>query len=55
MTLSYFVGCFKCGKRENFIKFVCEKKGYSFTEALNGVSGVLGITVSNVQHKKLQK
>ncbi|WP_213818959.1 toprim domain-containing protein [Garciella nitratireducens] len=46
---SYFVGCFKCGKRENFIKFVCEKKNYSFTEALEWITGVLGITVSNIQ------
>ena len=45
---SYFVGCFKCGKRENFIKFVCEKKGYSFIEALEWVAGVLGITVVNI-------
>lgn len=45
---SYFVGCFKCGKRENFIKFVCEKKGYRFIEALEWVAGVLGITVVNI-------
>jgi 5S rRNA maturation endonuclease (ribonuclease M5) len=44
---SYFVGCFKCGERKNFIKFVCEKKGYRFIEALEWISGVLGITVTN--------
>lgn len=44
---SYFIGCFKCGERKNFIKFVCEKKGYRFIEAVEWISRVLGITVSN--------
>jgi len=52
---SYFVGCFKCGEKRNFIKFVCEKKGYSFTEALKWISDILGIMVSNVRHKNIEE
>ncbi len=50
---SYFVCCFKCGEKRNFIKFVCEKRGYDFTEALKWISDVLGITVLNVAHKSV--
>ena len=48
---SYFIGCYKCGERRNFIKFICEKRGYDFIEALEWISGVLGITVLNIPHK----
>lgn len=48
---SYFVGCFKCGEKRNFIKFICEKKGYSFTEALEWIAGILGIAVVNIPKK----
>jgi DNA primase len=45
---SFFIICFKCGKNENFIKFICEKKNCSFIEALEWIAGVLGITVANL-------
>ena len=48
---SYFVGCFKCGEKRNFIKFVCEKKGYRFTEALEWIAEVLGVAVVNIPKK----
>lgn len=45
---TYFVNCFRCETRKNLINFVVEKKGLCYKQALEWVSGVLGITVSNV-------
>lgn len=53
MDGSYFIYCFKCGQSKNFIKFVCEKRGCHFTEALEWISGILGIMVSSVPHKNV--